>query len=38
MDYFYNKMKFTFSEQNVSFDSNVSFDVTLLNKIVTSEN
>ena len=38
MDYFYNKMKFTFLEQNVSFDSNVSFDVTLLNKIVTSEN
>ena len=38
MDNFFNKMKFTFSEQNVSFDSNVSFDVTLLNKIVTSEN
>ena len=38
MDNFFNKMKFTFSDQNVSFDSNVSFDVTLLNKIVTSEN
>ena len=38
MDNFFNKMKFTFSEQNVSFDSNVSFDVTLLNKIGTSEN
>ena len=38
MDNFFNKMKFTFSEQHVSFDSNVSFDVTLLNKIVTSEN
>ena len=38
MDNFFNKMKFTFTDQNVSFDSNVSFDVTLLNKIVTSEN
>ena len=38
MDNFFNKMKFTFSDQNVSFESNVSFDVTLLNKIVTSEN
>ena len=38
MDNFFNKMKFTFSDQNVSFDSNVSFDVTLINKIVTAEN
>ena len=38
MDNFFNKMKFTFSDWKNSFGLNVPFDVTLLNKIVTSEN
>jgi hypothetical protein len=38
MDNFFKKMKFTFSDSNASFDLNISFEVTLLNKIDNSEN
>ena len=40
MNNFFNKMKLSFSncQAKASFGSNVSFDITLINKIVTSEN